>query len=103
MRQNQGTDCKQYEIEKEFSKNINNYFDEFERSDIQFPNYKGMYEGEYLRSISGNGSFHLMDQKPIRIKNASSNIEFCDLLTNDHDIIHVKKYSSSLERMIAEG
>jgi uncharacterized protein (TIGR04141 family) len=45
--------------------------------------------------FADNANFYLLDQKLIRLDGAPSSFEFCDLLTPNHDIIHVKKYSSS--------
>lgn len=84
-----------YQIDRSFSDSINRYFDGFPRSDIHFPHYQGKHEGDYLTEIADSRSFYLMDRKLIKPSGAASHIEFCDLLTHDHHIIHVKKYSSS--------
>lgn len=84
-----------YAIEKSFSDRVNKYFKEMKRSDISFPNYKGKTEGEYLKWVCNNKKLIYMDKKLVRPNGASSSIEFCDILTNKKDLIHVKKYSSS--------
>lgn len=84
-----------YQVERNFSAQVNRYFDEFPRSDLELPNYDGRQEGTYLRAVADNVRFFLLDQKLIKPDGAASNIEFCDLLTHEHHLIHVKKYSSS--------
>lgn len=84
-----------YQVERDFCRQINQYFENFPHSNISFPNYSGKHEDQYLIEISNTESFHLMDRKLVKPANASSPIEFCDLLTDTHDMIHVKKYSSS--------
>jgi uncharacterized protein (TIGR04141 family) len=84
-----------YRIDHDYADQVNIYFDNFARSEIAFPPYRGEYEGVYLRRIANGMEFYLLDQHNIRVNGASSVIEFCDLLTSDNHIIHVKKYSSS--------
>lgn len=84
-----------YQVKKDFCKQINDYFDAFPRSSVVLPNYAGKHEGDYLKDVAKAPNFHLMDQKFIKPDPDGSVIEFCDLLTDHHDLIHVKKYSSS--------
>ena len=82
-------------IDNEFSEAVNTYLEQFPRSDMSFPNYRDQHERPYLLRICEDNSFHLMDRKNVKPNGAASPIEFCDLLTPSHDLIHVKKYSSS--------
>lgn len=84
-----------YRIDSEFSDAVNAYLDQFPRSEISFPNYRNEHERPYLERICRDNGFHLMDRKNVKPNGATSPIEFCDLLTPSHDLIHVKKYSSS--------
>ncbi len=84
-----------YQVERDFCASVNSYFDEFPRSALALPPYGGQHEGAYLESIADNVDLFLMDQKLVKPNGATSSIEFCDLLTRDRDLIHVKKYSSS--------
>ena len=84
-----------YGVDCEFSDAVNTYLDQFPRSDISFPNYHNQHERPYLERICQDNKFHLMDRRHIWPNGAKSPIEFCDLLTPSHDLIHVKKYSSS--------
>lgn len=84
-----------YQIDRDYTDQVNRYFDATTISDLEFPRYGTDHEGPYLRRIADNTNFYLLDQKLVRLSGASSSFEFCDLLTPDHHIIHVKKYSSS--------
>ncbi len=84
-----------YQINKNFVAQIDTYFSKFPHSDIEFPAYNGMHEGPYLKSISDGKNFYLLDQKLIYLPGSSGSFEFCDLLTPNNELIHVKKYSSA--------
>ncbi|EJL06473.1 TIGR04141 family sporadically distributed protein [Pseudomonas chlororaphis] len=84
-----------YQIDRDYTDQVNRYFEAAIPSDLQFPPYGADHEGPYLRRIADNTNFHLLDQKLVRLSGASSPFEFCDLVTPEHHIIHVKKYSSS--------
>ncbi|WP_455917603.1 TIGR04141 family sporadically distributed protein [Pseudomonas cerasi] len=84
-----------YQIDRDYTNQVNRFFEAATRCELQFPRYNADNEGPYLRRIADNANFYLLDQKLVRLNNASSPFEFCDLLTPDHHIIHVKKYSSS--------
>lgn len=84
-----------YQIDRDYTDQVNRFFEAATRCELQFPRYNADNEGPYLRRIADNANFYLLDQKLVRLNNASSPFEFCDLLTPDHHIIHVKKYSSS--------
>ena len=84
-----------YQIDKNFVAQIETYFSNYPHSDIKFPAYNGMHEGHYLKSISDGKNFYLLDKKLIYLPGTSSGFEFCDLLTPNNELIHVKNYSSS--------
>lgn len=84
-----------YQIDRDYTEQVNRFFEAATRCDLQFPPYNADNEGHYLRRIADNENFYLLDQKLVRLNNASNKFEFCDLLTPEHHIIHVKKYSSS--------
>ena len=84
-----------YQIDQDYTDQVNRYFEAATPSDLQFPSYGTEHEGPYLRRIADNLNFYLLDQKLVRLNGASSPFEFCDLITPEHHIIHVKKYSSS--------
>lgn len=84
-----------YQIDRDYTEQVNRYFDAAVPCDLVFPPYGVDHEGTYLRRIADNVNFYLLDQKLVRLTGAGGPFEFCDLLTPDNHIIHVKKYSSS--------
>lgn len=84
-----------YQIDRDYTDQVNRFFDAATPCDLVFPPYGTDHEGAYLRRIADNVNFYLLDQKLVRLTGAGGPFEFCDLLTPDHHIIHVKKYSSS--------
>ncbi|KGS14463.1 MULTISPECIES: TIGR04141 family sporadically distributed protein [Pseudomonas] len=84
-----------YQIDRDYTEQVNRFFDAAVPCNLVFPPYGTDHEGAYLRRIADNINFYLLDQKLVRLMGAGGPFEFCDLLTPDHHIIHVKKYSSS--------
>lgn len=62
-------------------------------------------EGDYNESVATSERFALMDQKLVRVRDANSDIELCDLLTPARQLIHVKKKtrSATLSHLFAQG
>lgn len=70
------------------------------------PVYEWDTEGEYNLNVANlDSSYHLMDKKNIKIGGAYDKIEFCDLVKDWKDFIHVKYYrsSSTLSHLFAQG
>ena len=90
-------DGKWYRVDREFSDSVNSFFSALEFSDIEFPPYQNMKEGEYLREIADGENFALLDQKWVYPAGTGNGyrIEFCDLLSQCDSFIHVKRYGSS--------
>jgi uncharacterized protein (TIGR04141 family) len=84
-----------YQIDRDYTEQVNRFFEAAVPCNLVFPPYRADHEGAYLRRIADNKNFYLLDQKLVRLPGAGGPFEFCDLLTPDHQIIHVKKYSSS--------
>lgn len=84
-----------YSIDRDFAETVNQYFDNFPHCSEGLPSYQGRHEPQYLKDIADGTNRFLMDAKLVKPRGASSSIEFCDLITKDHHLIHVKKYSSS--------
>ncbi|MFG0761698.1 TIGR04141 family sporadically distributed protein [Aeromonas media] len=84
-----------YRVNSDFSESINSFFEGMDRADIDFPDFNGMNEAEYLITVADGENFALLDRKLIRPINTGNRIEFCDLFSQCNAFIHVKKYSSS--------
>ncbi len=100
-------DSEWYCVNKDFVTDVNASFDALIESDINLPVYNKMNEPEYNKHVYKKNpcSFALMDAKNINMGGGRSKIEFCDLLSLDNKIIHVKKYggSSVLSHLFQQG
>lgn len=100
---------KWYEIEKDFASQVNTDYKNFRDQEYKYtlPEYTHENEADYNEKVaSGNGGdFFCMDRKNINHGGGYSKIEFCDLISNDNKIIHVKHYggSSVLSHLFSQG
>lgn len=99
---------KWYEIEKDFSKQVDTDYQELRNQTSSFvlPVYQHKNENDYNEKIAQNDNqFCCMDRKNISHGGCYSKIEFCDLLTKDKKLIHVKHYggSSVLSHLFSQG
>ncbi len=98
-----------YEVETNFANEINNHFEGIRTITpvVSLPeSQKGEKEDEYNKRVSVELSGVCnMDSKLVSHGGAHSKIEFCDLLTSDKKIIHVKRYgaSSVLSHLFSQG
>lgn len=97
---------KWYEIAKGFTDEVLKSFEDLPDSVLQLPNYTHANEGAYNQSLPDSipNSFCL-DADMIMHGGGHSSIEFCDLLTADKKLVHVKHYSGSaqLSHLFAQG
>lgn len=88
---------KWYKVDKSFVDTTNNYYESIKISGINFPESNNEREDEYNEKLCN--SFHnsiLMDKKTVRMTGmGKSSIEVCDVLTNENQLIHVKKNGGS--------
>jgi len=97
---------KWYEIEKNFSDQVMADFNAIPEFAGSLPEYSHNGEGEYNEAaIDILANSCCMDRKMIHHGGGYSSIEFCDLLTADKKLIHVKRYSGSaqLSHLFAQG
>lgn len=99
---------KWYEVEKDFAKQVNDDYSQMRSagSSLSLPAYQHKNEGEYNKGIAEqDAKYCCMDKKLIGYGGGHSSIEFCDLLTKDREIIHVKRYggSSVLSHLFSQG
>lgn len=94
-----------YLINQDFAAAVNDYFMSCPEADFDLPPYNGLNEAEYLETVADSDTFFLLDRKLVLPEGATSRIEFCDLITNEHTLIHVKKYSgsSTLSHLFSQG
>lgn len=97
---------KWYEIDRDFSDEVQAYFQSIPESDVDLPDYLGCTELNYNEAATRTlGGACCMDQRTIIHGGGHSKIEFCDILTNEKQLIHVKKYggSSVLSHLFMQG
>jgi uncharacterized protein (TIGR04141 family) len=97
---------KWYEIAQGFTKEVQRDFSNIPDSDIALPDYTEGSELEYNRLAAQSlGTACCMDQQLIVHGGGHNRIEFCDILTNDRRLVHVKKYggSSVLSHLFFQG
>lgn len=84
-----------YNINTNFEREINDFYNQIDDSAFSLPPYENMTEPVYLEYVvNGNDSLCLMDRKLIKYS-GNSTVEFCDLYSNAKHMIHVKKYAGS--------
>jgi uncharacterized protein (TIGR04141 family) len=97
---------KWYEIIKDFSTQVQRDYDSFPESQIAFPTYNHASENAYNKALAAAipGSC-CMDQEIVFHGGGHNQIEFCDLLTRDKKLVHVKRYGSSslLSHLFSQG
>jgi uncharacterized protein (TIGR04141 family) len=99
---------KWYEIEKDFAQQVNDDFQKIRTigSSISLPPYNHENENDYNEKVAQNDSnIYCMDGKTVNHGGSYSKIEFCDLMTKDKKLIHVKHYggSSVLSHLFLQG
>lgn len=99
------TGGKWYEIAKDFTQEILNNYTSFPSSSIDFPEFIHMSEGAYNIDTARSLGVHCMDSDLILHGGGKSSIEFCDLITPEKQIVHIKRYgaSSVLSHLFAQG
>lgn len=95
-----------YHIKDSFAKDIEDYFNNLPRWDgLESKPYNDKRECCYLRRIADGEEIAVLDQHWVRQNDTNQNYEFCDLITQDDRIVHVKKYggSSVLSHLFAQA
>lgn len=95
-----------YEVSRKFVDEIGTYFKRLDAEPAKMPVYQHANEGLYNESVAKeNAGFELLDRKNISFGNGYDKIEFCDLVRDGRDLIHVKLYRSSatLSHLFAQG
>jgi uncharacterized protein (TIGR04141 family) len=95
-----------YRVNDNFVDTINSYLDKIASYKFSLPEYNHAREELYNKELSDKDkSYDLMDKKNIAFGGIYSKIEFCDLIKDKKDFIHVKYYrsSSTLSHLFAQG
>lgn len=107
---------KWYEVDSTFMGQIDSVLSSIPTCQLSFPRVyfwddaagkqKIEAEGEYNARACQGGNYYLLDRKLIKSGRTTSPIEFCDLLTVDKKLIHVKHRkgrSAGLSHLFAQG
>jgi len=98
---------KWYCVNRDFVQEVNDYFAAIPRYESALPEYDDDSEGAYNERVAleNTETFALMDKKNIMYGGGPNRIEFCDLYSDECDMIHVKRYggSSVLSHLFAQG
>lgn len=85
-----------YNVERSYVTEIDGFYKAIPDSTLHLPKSGALNEPEYLGQVCQNDpQFALMDRKTVAIGGGRSLVEFCDLYSQDREIIHVKKYGGS--------
>jgi uncharacterized protein (TIGR04141 family) len=99
---------KWYHVGTDFVRRTNEDFAKIPHSGLQFPPYAGGGEGKYNKaiSVSSPNQFALLDDvHKISHGGGHGQVEVCDLLSANRELIHVKIYSKSsvLSHLFSQG
>jgi uncharacterized protein (TIGR04141 family) len=96
-----------FRIASDFVTRVTEAVNGIENCQLAFPEFKDLTEGAYSKRVAdtSNGHLELMDQKLVGSSSLPTAIEFCDLLSSDRHLIHLKRYtgSSTLSHLFAQG
>lgn len=84
-------------IRKEFTDEVNHFYDNVPVHDLDWIEYQHQSEGDYNKAVAAasNGTYALMDAVHIPVGGLRDKIEFCDLYSASGELVHVKRYGAS--------
>jgi uncharacterized protein (TIGR04141 family) len=96
---------KWYEVAADFTSQVIRDYEGIPESTVDLPHCAVRTEGDYNRAVAEARGMCCLDNDPIVHGGGHSKIEFCDLLSQDKKIIHVKRYgnSSVLSHLFSQG
>jgi uncharacterized protein (TIGR04141 family) len=96
-----------FRIATNFVQRINEAVENIPESTLVMPPYEDKSEPAYSKRVAeaSEGRFVLMDSRLIGSASLPNRIEFCDLYSSGHEIVHLKRYSASsaLSHLFAQG
>jgi uncharacterized protein (TIGR04141 family) len=95
-----------YQVDSGFVAEIDKYLADLHAYAYAFPIYSQDREEDYNEAVAaGDKNVCVMDKKNTKIGGQYDKIEFCDLIRNGTDLIHVKYYRSSgtLSHLFSQG
>ncbi|MFC7421856.1 TIGR04141 family sporadically distributed protein [Iodobacter arcticus] len=95
-----------YSVNIDFVQRIDKYLEELDTYAFEFPTYSHDKEEDYNDFVAKTqNNIELMDKKLTQIGSPYDKIEFCDLIRNSSEFIHIKYYRSSatLSHLFSQG
>ncbi|MDH7943468.1 TIGR04141 family sporadically distributed protein [Pseudohongiella sp. SYSU M77423] len=95
-----------YRVNTNFANSVDDYLQSLDAYDFEFPVYAHEREENYNISVSdSNGNIELMDKEFVKIGGPYDKLEFCDLIKDSIEFVHVKYYrnSSTLSHLFSQG
>ncbi|VWC60028.1 hypothetical protein BLA18112_00864 [Burkholderia lata] len=95
-----------HQVKQSFIQRVDAQLSKLEVDAIEMPAFKHDSETAYNASVaSDSAGYELLDRKTVQFGGAYDKIEFCDLVRNGRDLIHVKIYknSATLSHLFAQG
>jgi uncharacterized protein (TIGR04141 family) len=99
------TESKWFEVDQDYMTSIDNAFTNVPSSALSYIPYTHRTELEYNTAFAPTIAGGCLDQKTIVHGAGKSKIEFCDVMTDQKQFIHVKKYtgSATLSHLFKQG
>lgn len=94
-----------YKVNPNFLKIIDDYLSSLAIYSTPLPRYDEDREEDYNIKLTNDPAFELLDKKNIKIGGIYDKLEFCDIIKNGNELIHVKYYrsSSTLSHLFSQG
>ncbi len=94
-----------YKVNSNFLKMIDDQLSSLTTYNTTLPRYDEDREEDYNTKLTSDPTFELLDKKNIKIGGIYDKLEFCDLIRNGNELIHVKYYrsSSTLSHLFSQG
>ena len=93
-------------VNTDFVESVDKYLEGFDSYDFKFPTYAHDREDDYNEFVTNTyDNIELMDKKFVKIGGPYDKLEFCDLIKDSSEFIHVKYYrsSSTLSHLFSQG
>jgi uncharacterized protein (TIGR04141 family) len=96
-----------YKVASDFVSQVNDYYRNVPHLITGLPDYNDASEEAYNEraAMESGERYAVMDRKLVAIGGGYSKVEFCDLLSQEKDLIHVKRYGGSgvLSHLFSQG
>lgn len=95
-----------YIVNTDFVDKVDKFLEGFDFYDFKLPTYSHDREEDYNEFVSSSyDNIDLMDKKVVKIGGPHDKLEFCDLIKDSSEFIHVKYYRSSatLSHLFSQG